>query len=247
MAVIDRIRTTPPLGNLFFQTSVEDGLVGLYQPRKSDRDVVVNRAPDGVAASLYGAPSYTLWGAVLGPEAYLDTVHPETPQFTILTVARKASVAGGLALVSTLIGSASTTPGVTVGYRNGDGQAARFQTDVKTTPDTAAQALGYDFPVGDTGFEFFASICTAIDQTNLMPRNPAGVVGGNPRTVALAGSRDAGSETWRIGAIKVASALYPGSTEIALVMIYNRALTGLEARAVYAEARAYFGPRGIAI
>lgn len=248
MAVIDRIKTTPGLGSLNFQTSILDGLVGLYQPRKSDLDIGVNRAPGGVDAVLHGSPAYTLWGAELGPDAWLDTVHPETEEFSIITIARKQSVVGGVALVSTQVGSASTTPCVTTSLRDATSQAARYQADVKTAPDTAVQTLGYDFPVDDDGFEFMATSCSATEIINFLPRNPSPVVGGNPRTVTLSGTRDANDETWRIGWIKaVSSALFPGSTEHALEMIYDRPLTVLEMRAIYAEALPYFVPRGVAI
>lgn len=244
MTIIDRVRTQS-LGSLNFEPPVTSGLVGLFQPRRSD-DVasanLVNSAAPGLAVG--GGIIYGSWSASLGPGGYIETQLPETADFTLITVARK-NTAGGVALVSTLAGAANSTPYAHQVFRLTN--PSRLASNAKTTPVTAEGNLGFDFPAGDTGFEMFFTSCGAGSITNMMPRNPAGTVGGNPRVSALAGPRDVGSANWRIGSARVTTALYPNGTEIALVMIYNRALGELEGRAVYAKAKAYFAQRGIAI
>lgn len=248
MAIIDRIKAQPSLGSLHFAPSITAGLTGLFQPRKSAAEAILNRAPGGLPATLTGDPVYTTWGAILGPAAYLDTPVMETASFTLISVARKKTVAGGLALLSTLTGSASSVPSVTTSYRDATSATARYGFDVKSTPDTAVQYLGYDFPGADEGFECFASACDGAAIVNFMPRLPSTIGGGNPRSTALAGPRDAPTQAWRIGWIKAAgSSLFPGSTEHALHLIYDRALSELEIRTAYGEARRYFDPRGVVI
>lgn len=244
MTVIDRVRTTN-LGSLEFISPVTSGLVGLFQPRKDDDTAVVNRMALGAPAMVVGpGVAYGAWSAFLSPAGYLETQLPETSAFTLITVARKVP-AGGVSLVSTLAGSTSSTPFVQQVYRTA--APVRWAAGVKTTPVTADSSFGFDFPAGDTGFEMFFTACDAAGLTNMMPRNPAGAVGGNPRTVALAGARDGNSAKWRIGSARVETALYPNGTDIALVLIYNRALAELEGRAIYAQAKKYFLQRGIAI
>ncbi len=254
MAIIDRIKTTGALGNLYFQPSITNGLHGLFQPRKSDVEAVKNRAPNGIDGTIGGIPTYTLWGAVLGPNGYIDTAIPETKSYTVITIARKASVTGGVMMVSSRgSGSPTTTPYISVLMRGvSEGVMARLQVESKTTPTTSTSTLtfGYDFPPDDDGFDFFAATvqdgAPAVLNT-MMPANPVGVFGGNPRAATMAGPRDEPVETLRLGWIKATgSSLYPGSTEYSLFMIYDRALSPLEMRALYAEAKAYFAPRGVA-
>lgn len=242
MTVIDRI-SKPNLGNLYFKTSITDGLVGLFQPRRSSQEAIRNRVTGGVDGVLTGTPAFTAWGATLGPSAYIDTSIPETSSFTIISVVRKAP-GGGVAIVSTLAGSTSSTPYAHLVINNST-VSVRFETNVKTTPLNTSQNFGYQHD--DNAFEMIFSSCNGSSITQMMPRNPSGVVGGNPRTVALEGTRDTPNTTWRIGAAKVSTVLYPNSTEHALTLIYNRALTELEGRAIYAEAEAYFAARGVTI
>lgn len=243
MTVIDRV-SRQSLGNIAFIPTIKDGLIGLYQPRKNAQEAVINRAPTGGVATLVGSPTFGDFGALLGPTAYLETVHPETTEFTLISVANK-NPAGGVALVSTLAGSASTTPNAALNFRLSP-TPVRMGADVKTSPDSAAESFGFDFPPADISPDFFAVACSTTTLTMMMPRNPAQDPDGI-RSVALSGSRDDNTAAWRIGAARVTTALFPNSTVMYLAMIFNRALTELEIRAVYAEARAYFAPRGIAI
>lgn len=240
MTVIDRV-SRQSLGNVAFIPTIKDGLIGLYQPRKNAGEAAINRASSGGAAVVVGNPTFSDFGALLGPTAYLETAHPETTEFTLIAVANK-NPSGGVALVSTLAGSASSTQNAALNFRID--APVRMGADVKTTPDGGAESFGFDFPAADTGPEFFAAACSASTLTMMMPRNPSQDPDGI-RSVALAGTRDANTATWRIGSARVATALFPNSTVVYLVLIFNRALTELEIRAVYAEARAYFAPRGI--
>lgn len=242
MTVIDRV-SRQSLGNIAFIPTIRDGLVGLYQPRKTAAEAAINRAPSGGAAVVVGNPTFSDFGALLGPTAYLETAHPETTEFTLIAVVNK-NPSGGVALISTLAGSASSTQNAALNFRIDT--PVRMGADVKTTPDGGAESFGFDFPAADTGPEFFAAACSSSTLTLMMPRNPPQDPDGI-RSVALAGTRDANTATWRIGSARVATALFPNSTVVYLVLIFNRALTELEIRAVYAEARAYFAPRGIAI
>ena len=243
MTVIDRIRRTPKLGGVYFQPSITDGLVGLFQPRRSAAELIVNRG-SGPDAEIVGSPAFTAWGAVLGPAAYIETAIPETAAYTIIAVVRKNPV-GGVSIVSTLAGSVASTPFAQVVMRLD--APTRFAFRAKTSPDTLEKNIGYDFIAGNTDFEMVFSACDGSSLMHMLPRNPAGMVGGNPRTDALGGARAAPTANWRIGAARVSTVYYPNSTEHALTMIFNRALTELEGRAVYAEAAAYFAARGIAI
>lgn len=242
MTVIDRV-SRQSLGNIAFITTIKDGLVGLYQPRKNAAEAAINRAPSGGSAVVVGSPTFSDFGALLGPAAYLETAHQETTEFTLIAVANK-NPAGGVALISTLAGSASSTQNAALNFRID--APVRMGADVKTTPDGGAESFGFDFPAADTGPEFFAVACGVSTLTMMMPRNPSQDPDGI-RNVALAGTRDANTAAWRIGSTRVTTALFPNSTVIYLVSIYNRTLTELEIRAVYAEARAYFAPRGVSI
>lgn len=244
MTIIDRVRSTS-LGSLDFSTSITSGLVGLFQPRKNAETAAINHVAPAAPGLIVGeGVAYSVWGAYLSPNGYLETQLPETQQFTIITVARK-NPAGGVALVSTLAGSASSTPYAHQAMRVST--PARLVSNAKTTPTTVDLSLGFDFVAGNTDFEMLFTACSATQMMVMAPRNPEGIVGGNPRTSALAGPRDAGSASWRIGAPRITTALYPNGTEIALVLIYNRALAELEGRAIYAQAKKYFSQRGISI
>lgn len=244
MTIIDRTRSAS-LGNLNFVPAVSAGLVGLFQPRRSADVAALNLAAPSAPGLAVGAGiTYNVWSAFLGPAGYIETQLPETPEFTLVTVARKEP-AGGVALVSTLAGSVNSTPYAQQAIRSS--APVRMTSNAKTTPVTTEGNLGFDFPAGDDGFEMFFTACGAGGITNMIPRNPAGLVGGNPRTTALAGPRDAGAANWRIGSARITTGLYPNGTEMALVLIYSRALSELEGRALYAQAKRYFSARGIAI
>lgn len=189
MTVIDRTRRTS-LGSLDFSTTITDGLVGLFQPRKNAEAAAINHVAPSKPGLIVGeGVAYLVWGAYLSPGGYLETQLPETAAFTVITVARK-NQAGGVALVSTLAGSSSSTPYAHQSMRTA--APVRYTSGVKTTPTTAETSLGYDLPAGDSGFEMLMTSCSSTQLTMLLPRNPAGVVGGNPRSIALAGPRDTG-------------------------------------------------------
>lgn len=232
------------LGNIYFVPPVANGLVAAFEFGGSLAASLKNWAPGHAAGVFTGTPVLTDGGLTLNNTAYIDTDALETTSYTVLSVARKSATS--LALASTLSGSTTTTPYAQVTFRAIS--PVRYGANAKTTPATAEISFGYDFPVGDTGFELFAAVCdsTAATQTLFMPRFGT-VGGGNPRSVANAGPRDAPTATWRIGAVKVTSGLYPGSTEHACMLIFNRALTEAEIRTNYAYLKARLAVAGISI
>lgn len=243
MTVIDRI-SSRSLGNLYFMPPVLDGLVGLFQPRRSIAESLINRAPGAtVHGSITGTPTFTANGAILGPDAYIDTGLPETREYTLISIARK-NPNGGVMLIGSLAGSINTTPYALLAQRLNT--PPRFINGAKTTPVSTQQNIAYNLV--DDNYEFAAAACDGSNFTLTLPRNPISSSGNNnPRTDALAGPRDAPTNNWRIGAALITTATYPNSTEHNLAIIYSRALSELEIRTIYADAIEQFQPRGITI
>lgn len=243
MTIIDRVSTTTAAA-VPFVSPITSGLVGQFQPRVDAARSIINHANSASPGVLAGSGvTYSPWSAFLSPSGYIDTTLPETLEFSIVAVVRK-TLTGGFSVASTLAGSVFSTPFSHLYARTTS--PIRFFSGSKTTPVTSDSALGHDFV--DTNFEMISSSTSATQNTLMMPRNPASVAGGNPRTITLSGTRDTPTRNWRIGANFVASGgAQPNGTDIAMVMFFNRAISEIEVRAIYAEARRYYLARGITI
>lgn len=244
MTVIDRI-SSYTLGGVYFMPSITDGLVGLFQPRRSAQEGAINRAPGGLNGKIVGNPSFGPWGALLGPLGFIDTQIPETSSFTLISIAKKNTL-GDVMLIGTLAGSVSSTPYGLLAIRSST--PPRFVVGAKSTPTTPIENFGHDF-LNDSP-EMMVGACDGEYLTVSMPgKSPSDpdVLGGNPRTVPLNGVRDVSVGNWRIGAPSVTTSLYPNSTIHYCDMIFNRALSDLEIKAIYAESADYFRARGIVI
>lgn len=233
------------LGNIDYMPPITDGLTGLYLMGGSADETRRNRAPGGGAsASLVGSPVFKTFSVNLGPDVYLETAQPETPSFTLISIARKP--AAGHALISNLNGSAASTNFAHLTIESGPVLNVRARTD----PTSANNLLSsYPFPLGDNGFEMFAGTFDDVAHTSMvyMPGKVSQSAGANPQVLTGLGARVANTTTFRIGRARVTSALYAANTDHAAAMIYSKALTQAQIDAIYKHAKKWFGLRDIGI
>lgn len=241
MTVVDRI-VKNKTGSIYFDTSIKDGLTGLFQPRKSAADSVVNRAPSGVNGIIYGNPDFGVWSGVFGRDGGIDTLIKETKEFTIISIAT-LDKEGGHAFISSLNGGQSDTPNVSLMTRKQ--QPSRYGVSVKSTPVSSNEYFGLD--IDELKLLFMSASCDGERIKLSSPGLPTNTPGGNPRVVQLSGARDASNNYWRIGSSVINTSLYGSKSTHYLDLIYNRSLSDLEIKVIYAEAAEYFRSKGIYI
>lgn len=249
MGILIRVKNASFENNaVAFVPPVADGLEYLNFFSGGATNVARNLAPNKPNGALVGTPVYQANSTVFsGQTAYIETSVSDSPEMTMIAVAR--AVADSTAhIISSFSGPrangvAGTSYGKTMWFTNptnGDGWV-QIQT-VQGRWDGVAGSLALNTISGTLPInvnQWVAVTGLMGINSNQMRNNTTGHVDTDPTQLQT----DPTSMKLRIGSATIAS----GSAEIAFAAVYNRLLSTDEVEKVYSFIKSYYARRGIAI